>query len=213
MRRPALDARRNGPAAARLGLCVGVALAIGLGMLVLFGLLGFSWEPALHDVAATAGVPFWHGAGPVVTVMLWAAMAGACLLTASVLAAAGGREEAIFFATSAALLAFLGLDDALQLHENAFPYKLGVPQALVYLGYGVAAALYVLRFRERLLASDLILLAGWVLPLALSVGIDAVSGGGAFEEYCKLVGVSLGACYWLLECRRALVPGAELAGD
>jgi hypothetical protein len=195
----------------RIAICLGVAVAVAVAMAIVFELGGYPSAAVLADVAATAELPFWYGAGAAIGVVLWAAMAAACGLAASVLAALGARAGAEFFAVSGALLGFLCLDDALQLHEGGFPQTLGVSQPQVYAAYGLVAAAWAWRYRRRLLAADRLLLAAAGAALTTSVAIDLRSGGVP-EEYFKLVGLGIGGAFWGRECHRAVLAAARRGG-
>jgi len=202
----------RGAIAARLAVCAGVAGLIAAAMAVVFELGGFSSEAVLTDVAATAELPWWYGAGTAVGVFIWAAMSACCLLTGWILHGLGEPAEGRYLLVTGVLLAGLCFDDALQLHEAAF-LKAGLSQLQIYAVYGLIALAWAWRYRARLLASDRLLLAASVGALSFSVLLDVGDSGVVEEEYFKLLGIALGLVYWAGECRRALLGRLSDGGE
>ena len=194
----------RGALASRLAVCAGVAILIAAAMAVVFEVGGISADAALTDVAATAELPWWYGAGTAVGVFMWAAMSAFCGLTGWILLGLGEPAEARYVLVTGALLGGLCFDDALELHEAAF-LKTGLSQTQIYAVYGLIALTWAWSYRARLLASDRVLLAASVGTLSLSVLLDVGDSGIVIEEYFKLLGISLGLVYWAAECRRALL--------
>ena len=194
----------RGAIASRLAVCAGVAILIAAAMVVVFEIGGFSADEVLTDVAATAELPWWYGAGTAVGVFMWAAMSACCLLTGWTLLGLGEPAGGRYLLVTGVLLAGLCFDDVLQLHEAAF-LKTGLSQPAIYAVYGLIALAWAWRYRARLLASDRLLLAASVAALSVSVLLDVGDSGVAEEEYFKLLGISLGLVYWAAECRRTLL--------
>jgi hypothetical protein len=181
------------------------------------GLLLFAYIPiwlkdvetirVTRDPAAVAELPVYTGALSIAGVMTWAAMAALCLLTATVLRSARApREETLFFGICSLALALLGADDALQIPENVLPDQFGVPQKLVYAVYLGAAAAWAWFFRERLLRTDVAVLALAGGLLAGSVALDVVHEDGTWlEDYLKFSGLAIGFGFWLVEGRDAVL--------
>ena len=194
-----------------------LALRLGLCALAPIGLLLFAYVPiwikgvdtirVTRDPAAVAEMPVYTGALSIAGVMAWAAMAAICLLTAYVLRSARApQDETLFFSVCAVALALLGADDALQVHENVLPDQFGVPQKLVYLVYLGAAAAWAWCFRERLLRTDIAVLALAGGLLAGSVALDVIQEDGTWlEDYFKFSGLAIGVGFWLVEGRDAVL--------
>ena len=194
----------RGPLTSRLAICAGAAILIAAAMAVVFEIGGFSADAVLTDVAATAELPWWYGAGTAVGVFMWAAMSACCLLTGWILLGLGEPAEGRYLLVTGVLLGGLCFDDALELHEAAF-LKTGLSQWQIYAVYGLIALAWAWCYRARLLASDRVLLAASVGTLGLSVLLDVGDSTVVVEEYFKLLGISLGVVYWAAECRRALL--------
>jgi hypothetical protein len=191
----------------RLGLCAAAALAILLFAYVPIWIKGIDTIRVSRDPAAVAELPVYTGALSIAGVMLWTVMAAACLLAAMILhAARAPRQEAVFFAVCALALALLGADDALQVHENVLPDHFGIPQKLVYVVYLGVAAAWAWRFRERLLRTDVVVLGVAGALLATSVALDVVAEDSIWlEDYSKFCGLAIGAGFWLVEGRNAVL--------
>lgn len=144
-----------------------------------------------RDVADTAHLPWWTGALSTVGLMMWAAAAGICALTA----AAVSREQpdrSRFLAGTTALLLLVALDDALQLHETVGPEKLGVPEFACYGVLAVAAGLWGLLFLDQILATRVWLLAIVAAFFAGSILSDVlVIGPTAAEDWLKNSGIAV----------------------
>jgi hypothetical protein len=194
----------RGAIASRLAVCAGVAIVIAVAMAAVFEVGGYSADAVLTDVAATAELPWWYGAGTAVGVFMWAAMSACCLLAGWTLLGLGAPAEGRYLVVTGVLLGGLSFDDALELHEAAF-LKTGLSQPQIYAVYGLIALAWAWRFRARLLASDRVLLAASVGALSVSVLLDVGDSGVVVEEFFKLLGISLGLVYWAAECRRALL--------
>jgi hypothetical protein len=154
-------------------------------------------------VTVAGGLPFWTSALSTAGLMMWAAAAAVCLLTASVLWSGGG-DSGRFFLAVGAFIALLGLDDAYLFHEEVAPFHLKLPERLVQATYVVLVLALAWRFRRRFARSDLLLLGLALTGLALSLAIDAVADHPGFEDCFKLVGIGTLLAWCVIESRREL---------
>lgn len=154
----------------------------------------------------------WKGAIGVLGGIAWF-VASTCALVAAAALAPDDRRRAYLLAT-AAVLAVLGLDDALVLHDHLLPYLTGAKASekvmLVLLAGAVGA--WVVRFRHHLLASDLVLLGMSAVGLGGAFGIDVLKslvdldfrGVALIEEVSELLGLVTFVAWTATEAMRAL---------
>jgi hypothetical protein len=142
-------------------------------------------HPLLRDVRLFADLLVEHNLPTWWSVALLATAALAHFAT-FVAARNAGAPEAAYWLVTAAVLAFLSLDDQSQLHERSeelgrlmvtetgdFPFYWLIPGTLA--GLGVAAALVTLAVRVHPRAR-MLLIGGIVLMLAAGLGLEVVQG-------------------------------------
>jgi hypothetical protein len=159
---------------------------LGLWIALLAGLraAGFNAAPLFRDPATMAGAPVWHGALSVLGCMTWALAAAACAGVAIL----GARPERFWWG-AACLLAAMGLDDALMLHEEVLPAA-GVPEEGTFAAY--AAAFATLAWLARGSGVDIGVrgLGIALCALGASVALDVVASADViYEDGPKLFGV------------------------
>jgi hypothetical protein len=161
------------------------------GVSVALALLSFGFvladpaHPLLRDVRLFFDLLVEHNLPTWWSVALLATAALAHFAT-FVAARTAGAPEAAYWLVTAAVLAFLSVDDQSQLHERSeelgrlvvtetgdFPFYWLIPGALA--GLGVAAAVTTLAFRVHARARVL-LIGGIVLMLAAGLGLEVVQG-------------------------------------
>ena len=193
------------------GVLVG-ALALGLALVGL-ELADAPLLDLVRDPSYVSDSPWWTGSISLIGLLLWAAAAGMLLLTGVVLRDGGEPRRARFFLASAALVGWLGVDDAVLVHEEILPDEVGDPRRVVLVLYGAVAAAWALRFRREL-ARDGALMAIVAGGFAASVlldnadtlpGIPAGYGVAVAEDYTKYVALSALLAWALLVTRRELV--------
>ena len=152
-----------------------------------------------RDVASAAGAPAYLGFVSQITILLWAAAAGAGF--AGALGAAEPHRRR-FLAGLGLLTAGLAADDALLLHEAVLP-RAGVPEKAVLLYHaGLAAAVFGFG-RAAARRTDLVLLACAAAGAASSLAADQIPYGGAFrEDAAKLFGAAAWAACMLTAAGR-----------
>lgn len=136
---------------------------------------------------------------------MWAAAAGACLVTAVAVERQGRRETALFLAATGLLISYLAIDDAFLLHEEIGRYYLGVPQPVVYGLLMLVVAAWAVRFRASIEESDLglIVLAAAVLALAVIVDVGSLLPIPA-EDWLKCVGLGAYSAWAAEACVRSI---------
>lgn len=132
---------------------------------------------------------------------LWSATAAIYFFGFSLLVPHNRRCYACWFLLCFGLfsLAFT-FDDAFLLHEQAIPNRLHIPEFLIFVGYVVAAILFLIYFIRLILTTDYLLL----LIAAIFLGISAVAdqflpfGNGEtfFEDSFKFIGI----IFWHAYC-------------
>lgn len=150
------------------------------------------------DIAATTEVPPWTGALSTLGLIVWGMIVGALVLTSLVASKRGRGEHAWFFGVTAALVAYLAVDDALLIHEEIGPNDLGLPERLLYLALFGGALLWAARYRAFVLASDLWLFCLAGAAFAFSIFSDVVDLPMPVEDGAKYVGL-LALAGWAID--------------
>jgi hypothetical protein len=196
--------------AVRVGV-VAAAAAIGvlIGSLKLAGVEG---EPT-KDIASEADVHALTGGISTAALLVWGATAGVAALAGTLLRRLGDLEASRCLLVAAAGIAFLGLDDALLLHEDIVPNQFGLPEP-VYLSLpGLAALAWAYRFRALIRdSSDMVLFATMVFAFAVAVLVDVTNlWATAGEDWIGYVGL-LSLAGWVFDTSIRLVT-ASAAGS
>jgi hypothetical protein len=134
---------------------------------------------------------FYVGFVAVVTLLTWGSAAAIAIFTAVI--APWERRE---FLVLGLAMAFLGLDDAFQVHEIVLPNVVGIPQPIVYTLYGLAFCVLIVVGRHFVARYDAQLFVAAVALLAASVLVDVVEyltshHSRVAEEGTKLLGIAL----------------------
>ena len=101
----------------------------------------------------------------------------------------------LFLLWSGLLTSVLLLDDLFLFHESLAPRYLGVSEEAVVLGYGIATAWYLVRFRRILLDREIRVLFAALAFFTLAVAIDEFQDAWPspwrilFEDGFKLLGI------------------------
>lgn len=177
----------------------GLAVAAGVLAVAAFVLAAEVTDRPLSDFTrdptSAAGASFLLGYASNLMVAVWLSGGIAALVAAAALAAAGDRPGARPFWATGALTLVLTADDLFQLHEEALPYYLGLPQLLVIGAYGAATLAVGVAHRRWIAAHGWPLLALALALLGCSVLTDALEAEGSLvgrllEDGAKLVGVT-----------------------
>ncbi len=153
----------------------------------------------------------YYGFVSTLGIMVWSATAGVCLFAAILLGLQWRGDAALRFAASAGLLTgAVALDDALLLHEVAFP-SFGIPQNAVLATYLLLGVLYLLASWRIILKADLVLLAAAGSAMVLSIGVDTVFHSldprvVALEDGAKFFGIVCWAAFHISTLAFLLAP-------
>ncbi len=111
------------------------------------------------------------------------------------------KTEASLLRAIGLLGLLLALDDLLMLHEDTLPNRLGLPEYLAYILYGIAAAYIAVRYRVTLSQAPVAGLFLALVFLGASVVADAVIEFGnkqtVIEDGLKFVGLIVWSVYWI----------------
>lgn len=175
--------------------------------------LGLDPFRLLIDPPTQLGQSFYIGAFSHIGVLAWWTAAACCALAAFAMrdrARSDGSVTAL--ACGAALSALLGLDDLFLLHERALPAHVGIPQNLIFIGYGAWTAVYLWRFRNFHMRMDIGLLITALMLFATSLMMDVLhllppehKAGLVIEDGAKLLGATGWAMYHTRAAYHALV--------
>jgi hypothetical protein len=155
----------------------------------------FSREPS-----EVLGAPFYTGFLFHVGLLVWFASAVACLFGGCLVAALRGRRAAAPLLAAGLLSTVLALDDALRIHEDLLPGKLGLPKIGTYALYAVAFGAWLWFFRDFVRRTPWPLLGFAGLMLGTSVGLDRVFESHQrhlFEDGAKFVGIVAWTAYFV----------------
>jgi hypothetical protein len=101
-----------------------------------------------------------------------------------------------FLAVGAALTLVLGLDDVFLLHEQFFPYHVGIHEHVVYAAYVSFVLYFLIRFRTMIMATEFLLLMLAFALFAVSVSSDILDGPYLFEDGAKFAGILAWLAYF-----------------
>lgn len=204
---------REGSGPVRLA-AFGGAVATGILILVLKIVIGVEGEPTT-DVATEAEIHALTGGVSQAGLLVWGITAGAAAIVGAALWQQGRREESLFLLVAAAGIAFLGLDDALLLHEDVLKNHLGIPSYVTFMVFGSVMAAWAFRFRSLVLSSDvsLLFLTGVAVGLGMTVDLFELwsVAGEDWLKYVALAGLAgwvADTCLSLLATDRGTSPGA-----
>lgn len=155
----------------------------------------FSREPS-----EVLGAPWYTGFLFHVGLLVWFASAVACLFAGWLVASQRGRLAALPLLAAGAFCLVLAIDDALRLHEEVIPSKLGIPKIGTYTVYAAVFGAWLWVFRDFVRRSDWPLLAFAALMLGASVVLDRVFEANQrhlFEDGAKFVGIVAWSAYFV----------------
>jgi hypothetical protein len=164
----------------------------------------------LRDPSVTLGGDPLTGALSSLGVLVWCVAAGICFFTRAILPRAQGHDAMRpFLFWSGLITSVLLLDDFFLLHDALLPRYLGLSEKVVFLGYGIVTAWYLLRFRRIVLGFGYTVLFVALVCFALSILIDAFASRWPspwrilFEDGFKLLGIVSWSAYLCRTCVRA----------
>jgi hypothetical protein len=145
-------------------------------------------------------------------VLLWCASAAICLFAALGLRDPGSTAAFRFLLCSAALSAYLLVDDFFMFHEELAPRYLGLHKDAVIAGLGAATCAYLLAFWRLIAQTQFVVLALAVGLLGASAAMDALLwpwlkiGGWEFfiEDGAKWLGIASWCSYHVRTAHQAM---------
>lgn len=191
----------------RPGRALAASLAVALGVLgacaAACAAAGIPFSDLTRDPSEILKSPFYLGALSSVGILVWCSSAAICLFAAAFPARdSRAGEQGRFLLVSGLLTAWLAVDDLLTLHEVALPNLLSVRQRYIIAAYAVAVAVYLVRFRRVILATDYPLLIVSFVFFGASVLSDAVQarfplpGHHYVEDGAKILGIVAWTVYF-----------------
>lgn len=163
----------------------GVLLAGFVAVGVLSRVLDFKVGTLTRDPTQLSGRHPLVGAVSNLGALAWCTAAAVCLFTWTMVRRSDrSKLPTSFFLWSGLLSAFLLIDDLFRLHDDLLPFRVGIPENLVFAIYGAGLVVYVWRFREAILNTDWGIFALAVLFGGFSLALDV-------GEYFTVAGVRL----------------------
>ena len=149
----------------------------------------------LRDPASTLNAHPLTGMVSHLGVLVWCSAVGVCFFTRAVVLRERDDEMRLFLLWSGLLTSALLLDDLFLFHESLAPSYIGLNEQAVYLGYGIATAWYLVRFRRIVLDLEARVLFAALAFFTLSLVIDEFQETWSspwrilFEDGFKLLGI------------------------
>jgi hypothetical protein len=163
-----------------------------------------------RDPLQVARMPVYTGMLSNLGALIWTGTAAICLFSYAVTRRQTTDGASAHFLLAGGLFTTtLLLDDFFMLHEIVFPRYLGVPEQLIYAGYGLALVWFLGSFRSTLLETDWLLFACALAAFGLSLIGDLIEaivpfpGSAVIEDSAKLVGIMSWAAYFMMFSRRS----------
>ena len=156
-------------------------------------------------IAALEG-PLYVGLVSNVGILLWIATGAICLFSFWVLRD-NFNDQFHFLLFSGLFTIVLCLDDLYQVHEMVLPEYIGIPQKVVFLGYGVTTLLYLLKFKSVIQKTNYFVFLVALLMFSISVAVDQIpksvlANPHLIEDGAKLLGIVSWFIYLTQTCRR-----------
>jgi hypothetical protein len=193
MRDSPVASERAGRTLAVAGLTLLATAAVVAAFVVLGALIDEPFERFSRDAAAVLDAPFYIAYFSHLVSLIWNLAAAVALFTSAVLRRAGNVEGFRMLFAGGVITAAMGLDDLLQLHEDAYRI-VGISERMVYGAYGILIAAFVVAFRRRL-GHAVLLIGGALAFWVVSAGLDQLVGGKQVsfvaEDGLKAAGVAL----------------------
>jgi hypothetical protein len=198
--------------------------ALFLGKVVLLHLVeGIPIGNLTRDPVAVAGLPAYTGYLSQVGILFWSAAAAISIFCAvNIRQDASSHGLRAFLVCSGLLTLMLGFDDAFLIHEEVLPHA-GVPEKVVFAGYGSLFGLFLCRFFRLIAQTEFVVLAFALSLFGFSVSMDSWLPSGLvegsdedflylLEDGTKLTGVIGWLAYLVLVAREAIrgEPGLAL---
>lgn len=171
---------------------------------------GASFGELSRDPTTVLNGPFYLGYYSNLGMLVWAAAATTALLGQHLLRRVGHVEPARLLLVAGLITVAIMVDDLFLLHDAIYR-ELGIPQSAPFIAYGLAIAAFSWRFRHRLGAGLLLIIAA-VSCLGLSAVLDTLlhlQQPYLIEDGAKALGLAL----WALMIVRHTVSELSSATD
>lgn len=205
----------------KLALLLSIPVAAFMAFLVaLSKLKNIEFRIFVEDPSSVTGAPSYVGVVSNVGILIWASAAAICLFTAYVLHKTGKEKEFTgFFLWSGLFTATLLIDDFFMFHDSILYVVFGINENLVYLAYGIALIAYVVRYRDTMQKTPMLIFVVTMGFFFLSTGFDKLPGlfekvgltlpistgvDAFFEESLKLFAVMNWLAYYALAAAQQL---------
>jgi len=128
-------------------------------------------------------------------IILWSFSVAICFFSYTLLKIMKKRHNSLEFIMFGGTISFLLLsDDLLMLHEKVFPKIFRINEKILFLFYGGLILFYLLKFREKILENDILLILSALFFFGFSIVIDALPDSllpwhYLFEDGLKFFGI------------------------
>ncbi len=163
-----------------------------------------------RDVFHLGDIPIYSGILSNMGVFMWLVSFSICLFTYISLRFKRSKKKFIEFVLFFGILSLLLLlDDFFMLHERVYYHYLGIPEKVIFGGYGLLLIYGLIRFRKTILNTDYIFLLSSLFFIAFSVAVDVFQN--RLEEWCgqwrivledgmKFAGIAVWSFYFIKTC-------------
>lgn len=161
-----------------------------------------------QDPAAIMQTPFYLGFFSYIGILFWCSTVVICFFTRSLLNDDPSKKRLKqFLLYSGLITGLLMFDDLFLLHEMVLPTYFLLPKNVVYLIYVNILLVYVILFRNELLASEYIILMVASVMIGVSQFVDLIPmpipEDSFLEDAVKLFGIVTWFLYYLRYCTAA----------
>jgi preprotein translocase subunit SecG len=177
-----------------IGLIMVVSTALIGAVLFLHYWKGIPIGNLTRDPTSILFAPLYTGFLSQIGNLLWFASAAICLFTANFLSyQPDNLKIKRFFIVSGFLTLVLAFDDLFLLHEEFFPFFLGIPEEAVFASYALFVFFYLFKFYSTILKTDYILMGIALIFFGISITLDLLNPKGIdpflFEDGAKTIGI------------------------
>lgn len=158
-----------------------------------------SWDELTVNLYGIKDLPIYAGILQKAGMVLWIASASICFFTVYL-----KRDKQNFFLFAGFISTLFALDEMFLLHSKIIPLVYLISQNFVYIIYGIVITIFLIKYRERILRSEFIILYASLFFLLLKVVIDGFQNKGMMgynknsyiEDSAKLLGIFLWFYYF-----------------
>lgn len=166
--------------------------------LIIVVLIPFLWQgipiyKLTRDITATTKAPFYTGFLSQIGFLFWGGTVTICFFGAKNLQFNNDILLKKFFLISGLFTLLLGLDDMFMLHEQVYPFFLGISEKLVFSTYGIFVLVFSISFYKLILKSQYIFLLIAFLFFGTSILLDLINPTISYpflwEDGAKMMGI------------------------